>query len=331
MYHPVNKLIASVLARSKQVLLGLLCASGLPVAATALDSNCSEAQTDCVPVGEWKVNLAIGLGMHSNPIAGGDDIPLVLIPTWRYYGERFYVENFEFGFSAVEKEDFSLDLFIAPSFDQVFFENVGLGNFSEALGPTLSAGQGNVDLGDTGFNPIGGNTSGGITPFPGGGQNLGLEVLPEIVDIDDLHPRRIAIMSGVNYSAYFGQWIMKLQALKDISGVHDGSELRFAASRELAFSKDQVLLSAGFTWQSSKVLNYYYGIGAEEVLIPDNAYSAQSGVNPFLRFDWHHALNKKWSWKTTVQYSHLDDTIAASPLVTEDHVLTVFTGGVYHF
>lgn len=85
-------------------------------------------------VGDWRVNLGLGLGMRSNPLHGGEDNPLVLLPEVSYYGERFFLKNLEMGFTFFEDDRHQFSALITPSYDQMYFNRWDPFNFSDAGG-----------------------------------------------------------------------------------------------------------------------------------------------------------------------------------------------------
>ena len=82
-----------------------------------------------------------------------------------------------------------------------------------------------------------------------------------------------------------------------------------------------VVVNAGFTWKSQALVRYYYGI--------PGFYEPGAALNPFVKLGYSHALSDRWSLNAFVHYEYLDGTIAASPIVADHAVLTVFAGVVF--
>ncbi|WP_394493989.1 MipA/OmpV family protein [Shewanella sp. ENK2] len=76
---------------------------------------------DCVVVGEWDISVAVGYGNKTNPIANYDDIPLYAIPSIAYYGESWFFDNFNFGYTLTEQETFTINLATSYSDERAFF------------------------------------------------------------------------------------------------------------------------------------------------------------------------------------------------------------------
>jgi outer membrane protein len=99
--------------------------------------------------------VAIGTGARTNPLIGGQDIPLVLVPHVSYYRSRFFLDDLDLGFSLVESAANTLSLVASPGCDRVYFYRTDLQNFfitgylpngaaiytlSPALGTSTAAG-----------------------------------------------------------------------------------------------------------------------------------------------------------------------------------------------
>jgi outer membrane protein len=151
------------------------------------------------------------------------------------------------------------------------------------------------------------------------------------VDLANLHKRRMAALAGLEYSYTNENWNIQAQWVQDVSGIHDGTEVRLALARQFYWNKQMLALSVGATWQSDAVIDYYYGIRADEVTVEGGAYRGRAGVSQFVRMDWGYALSEQWSLRLNCSYRQLADEIAQSPLIMEKKVITAFIGGVYHF
>ena len=84
----------------------LLTACRMPCALAADD--CSGPSSDCVAVGHWNFSLSLGVGVRTNPVVHGSDIPLVVIPQFSYYGKRVFIENLDLGVTLVDRGLISL-------------------------------------------------------------------------------------------------------------------------------------------------------------------------------------------------------------------------------
>lgn len=275
--------------------------------------NCDKATTDCVEVGQWQLAVSIGAGVRTNPIMDNKDIPLVVLPEIAYNGQRFFIQNLDFGYILAETDRQQLSLLLTPSYEQVYFHRWSPGNFildSHALLATSNELQYK--------NTVAPNRN-----------NFGES--RTAIDMSQLHKRRMAALGGVEYTVTWSDWMVQAHWLEDVSKVHQGTELRVALARHFRYQRHRVSASLGANWQSADLINYYYGIRTDEVAFADHAYYADAGVSAIARLDWRYLLNEHWSLRFTGIYRHLAEEISRSPIVTDDEVVTVFVGGVYHF
>ncbi|MEP7246215.1 MAG: MipA/OmpV family protein [Gammaproteobacteria bacterium] len=238
-------------------------------------------------VGKWEISAAFGVGQRSNPVLGKSDIPLIVIPHISYYGKRFFLENLELGFTLHEGDTSALNLIATPGYDRVFFYRNDLQNIfiaGAASMPTLAP------------------TSDLAQAFPVG-------------------KRRTTYLAGPEWTFNYGPVTGQLDALREVTGVHDGYEVRGALAVPLLRSKDSLVASAGLTWKSSQTVQYYYGV--------ENLYEPGAALSPFVKLRYSRTLSARWSLNAFAHYEHLAGSIANSPIVTENHVTTVFAGVVF--
>lgn len=280
----------------------------------AAAEGCDARTSDCVEVGKWQVAVSIGAGLRTNPIMDNKDIPLLILPDIAYNGQRFFIQNLDFGFILLDSATHQLNLLVTPSYEQVYFHRWSPGNFildSRALLTTSSGELPYKTTADPNRNNFGESKT--------------------AIDMSRLHKRRMAALGGVEYALTLSDWTFHAHWLEDISKVHQGTEVRVALARHFQYQRHALTASIGATWQSADLLNYYYGIRPDEVMLVDHAYHVDAGVSAIARLDWRYLLNERWSLRFTGIYRHLAEEISRSPIVTDDQVVTVFVGGVYHF
>lgn len=115
------------------LLFGLFSITSVHVMAT---ETCGE---DCVPVNEWQVNLALGLGARENPLVDGKHTPLILMPEVTWYGKRFFINNLELGATLYENKRHQLNAIVTPGYQQMHFNRWDPFNFFDS-----SSGGGNM-------------------------------------------------------------------------------------------------------------------------------------------------------------------------------------------
>lgn len=319
-----------------------------PAATLADAEGCQAASVDCAPIGEWEVSLGVGLGVHTNPLVDGDEVPIVLLPDFSYYGKRFFLDDYQLGFTLVDAEHHAFNAIVTASYDQVYFEDWGLGNFT-----IEASGIGSLSNG----TPVAVVTP---TPTPSERENPVISDSPTQSDeVPEFSPdyveprtdrspqtpnpsdprapeynvdsRHMAGLAGFEYGYFNGSWSLGILLLQDFTSVHNGQEARVSFGRGFHPGKSHVDVAAGVVWQSDRLLDYYYGVDPHEVSNISGTYEPESGVSPFFRVDWRRKLSSKWSFQATLHYKWLSPEITDSPIVEDDVVGTVFIGGVYHF
>jgi MipA family protein len=267
----------------------ILCLASLalgPQVARAADA-CSTPSPECAVVGQFEISVSLGVGQRSNPIAGKSDIPLVVIPHVSYYGKRFFLENLELGYTLHDGEVNTFNLIAAPGYDRVFFYKNDLQNIFIEGGTTLATG----------------------TPVAADGQDFHIQ------------PRRTTYLVGPEWTFNYGSITGQLNALREVTGRHDGYEVRGALAAPLIQSQGSLIASAGFTWKSSEVVQYYYGV--------DTLYQPGSAFSPFMKLRYARPLSERWTLNAFAHYEFLSHSIANSPIVSQNHVTTFFAGAVF--
>lgn len=293
----------------------------LPHLSAVAATGCEASSPECTEVGKWQVNIALGVGVRTNPVMNNDNIPLIVLPQISYQGERFFLQNLDLGFIFFEDDTQQFNLLATPSYDQVFFKRWDANNFVlDAEKITL----GSRDSVDNGVQEIPGERA-NTTYGPSA------EILQMPIDTDKLRKRRMAGLAGFEYSRTRGAVDLQIHILQEITDYHGGQEVRFAMARHYYNGKHHLTLSAGAIWQSSKVLDYYYGIEEGEGGTGNYDYTPGSGISGVVRADWRYQLSKRWSLTLTTAYRSIAHEIRQSPIITERGVLTAFAGGVYHF
>lgn len=283
--------------------------------------DCAPEEDGCTEIGKWQLSLGLGVGLRTNPLYGGDDIPLVVLPMVNYTGERFFIQNLDFGAILWENEHHQLNLLLTPSYDQIFFNRWDPANFVVDNSGFATAGGGSGrDKEVDGDLPV-------IDTGVSGGNNFGGE---NQVSWRDLSERHMAGLGGLEYTWSTPVVDLQLHWLKDFTRVHEGEERRIALSKRWSHNLHSFGVSAGALWQSEEVVNYYFGVHPDEA-DEDNQYVTGSAVSTLLRFDWNYQLNKRWDLRGLVSYRQLPSEISSSPIVKDNNVVTVFVGGVYHF
>jgi outer membrane protein len=254
--------------------------------------DCTEASPDCVAVGHWNFSVAIGAGVRTNPLVNGKDIPLVIVPHVSYYGERFFLDDLDLGFTLAENRTQSLSLVASPGYDRVYFYRTDPQNFFIT---------GIDTAGDELYSTDSTNAIAKVTP----------------------RPRRVTYLAGPEWTFKASVLTGQLDVLHDITGQDHGTEVRAALSAPLMESRGTLSASLGLTWKSAGIVDYYYG--------EPGLYEGKAALDPFAKLGYTVPLSRRWRFNAFAEYERLGSAIAESPIVAEHTVATVFVGAVYTF
>jgi MipA family protein len=256
-------------------------------------------QAPCSAERPWELSVGIGLGVSINPLKGGDDIPLLVRPKFSYYGERFFIDNLEAGFTLWESPVQQFNLLLLPSLEQLYFRRwqystLRLPPKSEATGSDRPS----------------------ITE-------------PSLGAFSNMHHRHTSALGGIEYIYTFEGFDFNLQVLDELSGYHAGRELRLALSYDFS---EHWRLSLGADYQTQAYLNYFYGVYASEANNDFAHYAPDGGGwSELLRLEYTKPINEHFAIKASAAIKEFPTQISSSPLIEEPRVYSVFVGGVYSF
>ena len=279
-------------------------------------SNDCELITDsCATVGEWKFSLAVGAGVYTNPLHGGDNIPLVLIPQISYYGERVFFDNNALGYSFFDNDRLIISAITQLNHEKAYFtrwhpKNILIESISS--GDALTPSTGETDSEE--LNP----------PEP-----------DVDVNIKDVSNRRWAIDAGVQFNWFINETTdLQAQILHDVNNVYNGFNAKIELTRIMRIAplpNTVMSFSVGTNINSKNLVDYYYGISPTTESDVDVAYQGKLSINPYFRLVLTHQLSERWRAKLTIKRVFLDDAMTESPLVKDDYINTIFAGVSYDF
>jgi MipA family protein len=278
--HPTHRISLSLL---------ILAAAAGPQWAGA-QATCKAVSAECVRVGDLDITVSVGAGTRTNPIAGRSDIPVFVIPHVSFYGKRFFIESLEPGVTLYEAGAHTFNLIASPGYDRVFFSRSDLQNVFVSAATVGQLG---------GFNVLEESEAGAAVEFSG-------------------HRRHTTYLAGPEWLFSFGKVIGQLDALYEVTGRHQGYELRSAVAAPLLQSKQSLVVNGGLTWKSAKTVGYYYGV--------KGLYEPGAALSPFVKLSYGVPLSERWTFSAFVHYEYLDNDIVDSPIVEDRGVVTAFAG-----
>ena len=283
----------------------------------SIANDCEQITDNCVAIGEWKFSLAVGAGVYTNPLHGGDDIPLVLIPQISYYGEKIFFENNTLGYSFFENDQMVVSAITQLNHEKAYFTRWHPQNIL-----------------------IESVTSGDVaTPSPSEGDPDGDELNPPEQDIEvnikDVSNKRWAIDAGIQFNWFITQTTdLQVQILHDVNNVYNGFNGQIELTRIIKIEplpNTVMSFSLGTNVNSKNLVDYYYGISQTTEAGVDLDYQGKSSITPYFRLVLRHQISERWQAKLNIKRVFLDDAMTDSPLVKDDYINTIFAGVSYDF
>lgn len=254
---------------------------------------------DNVDVGEFDFRITVGHGNIENPLSKRNDITLNVLPEFSYYGEKFYVENFVVGYSLVETNDFIFDVFGYINRDGFYFELDGISDITVA----------NVFGRMPARPPINSNNQPGLNKIE----------------------RKLSYMAGFNSQFFWKNSYFRLSVAQDISGVHDGQEVKFAVGYQYFWQDFKFDINLYAVNKSAKLLDYYYSIHAREWADKAVTLTNHGDINTGFRIAVTYRLNENWFINAIGEQQNLSQTIRSSYLTDKPKTFSWFTGLTYRF
>ncbi|OBT08925.1 structural protein MipA [Shewanella sp. UCD-FRSSP16_17] len=263
---------------------------------------------DCVVVGEWDISVAVGYGNKTNPIANYDDIPLYVIPSIAYYGESWFFDNFNFGYTLTEQETFTINLATSYNDERAFFYRWDPSNI---------------------FLPQSANTD-PVSSLPNIG-GFGVQSVEQPVVLNELESRNFTVYGGAELFWYGQFGVLKIAAAHDLLNVHNGQEVNISWNYSLAVSDWRFDLTLETEWKSAEVIDYYYGIRPSENAYWSEQYQPSSGWNKAIELTTRYRISERWDLLLALRHALLADEIIDSPIINEDYSNSYFAGAAYRF
>ena len=273
----------------------------LPAIGMAKEACAPENQ--CIEMNNWDLGIAIGWGQKSNPLRDFDDIPLFFIPTVAYYGEHWFFDNGNLGYTLAEQESFTINLVTSYSLDRAYFYQWDPSNIFLNRGTQVEA---------KAINSM----------------TLSTEPEPEF---NSLETRNFTLLGGAEAFIYTRLGIIRLAYTHDMFNVHQGSEAQIKWTYGWDYDRFIFEFALVFDWKSQAVVDYYYSVRPSENAYWSERYQAKSGWDKGAEMTARYILTDNWDLLLAVRYTLIADEIAASPLLDQDYSSTYFIGAVYRF
>jgi outer membrane protein len=264
---------------------------------TACNNN-----NECIQVDSWQVGIAIGVGVKTNPLIDGSNIPLVILPDIAWYGQKAYFDNGELGYQWLEAQKFEFDTFIRLDSERAFFSFLHPANI---FLPQIDS----------------------ATDFP----IDNAQVPSPNLSIKDIANRRWAANGGIRLRYLVGKNQWQFAFLKDITQVHRGHQFTINYSYKWNWQDVGFRMNFGVNWKSAKLIDYYYGVSTRDTTNTVLHYKAASGWQPHISIAVQKPISKNWLWLADLGYQKLPSSMVNSPIIEDSSIQQVFLGVAYRF
>lgn len=142
------------------------------------------------------------------------------------------------------------------------------------------------------------------------------ELLANGVNPDLLSDRDDGIDAGFRASVGSTWGTIALEAVHDMSDASDGYQISLDYRYTWSFDRSTLATSAGASWMSSDLANYYFGILDEEVARGVAAYAPGSALVPRVGLTLMQPIGTtKWQLLGSIEYRFLPSELSDSPLL----------------
>jgi len=279
----------------RYILIILLCSFSFAASAKKLKMEASK-----VELGQLHLGLGVGVGVAKNPLHGGDDFPLLLLPDIAYYDEHLYFDNGQLGYTFFDEKNHVVSFIAEFNPEKRFF---------------VFWNPSNVFLKNT------------IAFIENPEEVIGDDTVKS-VDSNDVAKRRWALDSGINYQYFHENFIARINVLTDISNIHNG--WRAGVELEYHFNIGNFIVQpiVGIWHKTAELNNYYYGLSQRDNV--GITYKLDGVWQPYAHLQLTYPLSQNKAVLLKLSYDDYSDT-SASPLFKYDYAVNIFMGLKYIF
>lgn len=150
--------------------------------------------------------------------------------------------------------------------------------------------------------------------------------------LQGMEKRKWSLEAGVGAALQNGYNRFTAKVLTDTLGRHKGQSIDFGYAYIYPVNRKLMLIPAfNTTWQSSHLLDYYFGVTPQEASLEREAYEAASGVQFRASLVVNYTINPNTSLMLVSSTRWLPNSVTDSPLVDRSYVSGVFGAVNYSF
>lgn len=142
-------------------------------------------------------------------------------------------------------------------------------------------------------------------------------------ELREFTARESGTMVGLRATGYNGPYIFQFEALRDVSGVHDGDLVTASIARQWLFHNFNFHALLGARYESDRALDFQFGVDQEEATNIYPVYEADSGTTFVTEIGVTYPINEYFIFKSTGRWWELPSAVVGSPFITNDSYLTL--------
>ncbi|TMO77017.1 structural protein MipA [Pseudoalteromonas sp. S3785] len=272
----------------------VVCFVCLPSQASQANSEQKYAQQH-ITVKQWHVNLSAGVGVITNPLHGGKNVPLPLIPRIAFYGERWFFDNGRLGYTLKENQQHHFNIVSELNAESRFFINWHPNNLF-----VLPASTGGAAFAQAQNKPQ-----------------------PKKIHVDNIDKRHLALDAGGSYHYVQQNHVLSIQLLHDISNVYNGIRGAVQWQYHSRIGRLKLKPTLGVNYKSAELNSHFYGLKAHETSL--GKIDVGSSWQPYAKIDASWPLSEANSLRFHVAYYDYS-AMDSSPLFERNYSMTAFIG-----
>jgi MipA family protein len=277
-------------------LFGLVCCLSASTAFAQADVK----QQQLIKKSTIHASITVGYGGIENPVLDADDVTSPILPSFAYYGDNWYFDDFSLGYSLYETENFYVDLLGRFNDDGFFFELDGVDKLYATGVVRSSSGRPTLPT----ASPI------NLTPIE----------------------RDLSYMAGLSsaVNVFDGMWLSAAY-VHDVTNVHNGYEILLNGYHVFELFSGTAGIEAGINYKNEELIDYYYTVSPSESKTRLLSYNLESATNYYLKVSYEFPISDSFTLDFKLKHTWLDSNLANSHMINKNGYFSGFTGITYHF
>lgn len=137
----------------------------------------------------------------------------------------------------------------------------------------------------------------------------------ESKDLRGYKKRDADFMAGVRTTGYYGNYIVQLHALTDISDTHDGQVYSLKMARHWQYKNWNFHAIQSESYRTRKVVDYYFSVEPEDASEKFPEFHAAAGFTHTTEIGATYPLSQKWVFRGLLRHIELDSQWTGSPII----------------